>query len=86
MRFVVNGCGDAMEIGPEQVRRCLGGSALVTLGEDARQVTSSINRGEPLVQCAPSHPVAQQIAALARDLAPRPGEHKGLFGRMFGGA
>jgi pilus assembly protein CpaE len=86
MRFVVNGCGDAMDIGPDQIQRSLGGGALVTLGEDAREVTSSINRGEPIVQGAPSHPIALQIAALAAELAPRPGPTKGLFGRMFGGA
>ncbi|MDE2605393.1 MAG: AAA family ATPase [Burkholderiales bacterium] len=83
-RFVLNAWDRSAEIGREQVQRSLGGAHVLTLGEDAREVTGSINRGEPLVQSHRSHPLSRQIIELAQELAPQPAPHKRLsLGSIF---
>lgn len=83
VQFVVNRCSRGAEIQPEQVQRALGGVPVLSLPEAGREVTNSIDQGEPLVQASPNHPLARQITTLARELDPRPEEQKNLLARIF---
>jgi pilus assembly protein CpaE len=83
MHFVVNGCGGSAEFGIEHVQRSLAGASVTALGEAAREVTASINRGEPLVDGARSSPLGRQLVELARMVDPQREEQKGLLGRIF---
>lgn len=82
--FVINRFEKGREIGTEQVRRALGDVRLSTIPNAWREVSSSINHGEPLARTGRSNAVARQLAELAQALNPPQEEGRGgLFGRLF---
>jgi len=82
-RWVVNRFDRSSEIDLDHIQRSLRTTSLITLGDSYKDVTASINHGEPLVASARSNPVARQIADLASTLLPRREEEKSLLGRIF---
>lgn len=83
-RFVLNACDRGAEIGRDKVQRTLGGTPVIALADAAREVTGSINRGEPLVRTQRAHPLARQIVELAQELDPQPAQPRSLsFARIF---
>jgi pilus assembly protein CpaE len=82
-RWIVNRFAHTAEIDLDHIQRSLRTTSLITIGDSYREVTASINHGEPLAAANRSNPVARQIADLAGTLVPRREEDKGLLGRIF---
>lgn len=82
IQFVLNGCDRGAELGVDHVQRSLG-AAVIPLAEAGREVTASINHGEPLVHAARTSVLARQIIEFARTLDPQPEQQRGLFNRIF---
>ena len=82
-RWIVNRYDRTAEIDLDHIQRSLRTTSLITIGDSYRDVTASINHGEPLVASARANPVARQIADLAATLLPRREEEKTLLGRIF---
>ncbi|MBU6430549.1 MAG: hypothetical protein KGR26_16140, partial [Cyanobacteria bacterium REEB65] len=61
------------ELNPGAIERVLGRSISATLAWAPAAAQEAINAGKPLALAAPKHPLAQQIVALAREVAGLPG-------------
>jgi pilus assembly protein CpaE len=83
VQYILNGCEATAELGLDHVRRSLSGAPVFAIGHARKDISASINRGEPLVQHARSSAITKQIIALARELAPQADGQKGLFDRIF---
>jgi pilus assembly protein CpaE len=82
--LIVNRFDKSDEIGIEQVQRSVGHTRLITVPNSYREVSASINHGEPLVRNARTNPVARHLVDFADTLSPRPEEARGgLLGRLF---
>jgi pilus assembly protein CpaE len=82
--LIINRFERNAEIGLEQVQRSVGGVRLNTVPNSWREVSSSINHGDPLTRSARSNNVARQLAELAQVLSPRQEDNRsGLLGRLF---
>ncbi len=82
--LIVNRFDRNSEIGIEQLQRSVGQTRLITVPNSYREVTASINHGEPLVRTTRANPVARHLVELAESLSPRPDEARGgLLGRLF---
>jgi len=84
LEVVLNRCERSNEIGADTVRKAVGGLRLHTLPNAWREVSASINHGDPLTLSARGA-VSRQLAELARLIAPAPDAdpQPGLFGRLF---
>jgi pilus assembly protein CpaE len=84
IELIVNRFEKTNDIGLDQVRRSLGGVRLTTVPNSWRDVSASINHGDPLSRTARGNTVARHLADLAEALSPRPEEARGgLLGRIF---
>jgi pilus assembly protein CpaE len=81
--LVVNRFDRRAEIGLDQVRRSLAAPRISTMPNSWREVTSSINHGEPMLQAARNNAVTRQIAELAQSFGARAVEPKPALGRLF---
>jgi pilus assembly protein CpaE len=82
--LIINRFDRRSEIGIDQVQRSLRGVRLNTVPNSYKEVSASINHGDPLARTARSNSVVKQLAELALLLSPRPEEtNRGLFGRIF---
>jgi len=82
IELIVNRFDKSGEIGIADIRRTLGSVTLLTV-PDAKEVTTSINRGIPLAELSRSNPVSRNLAELALSLNPRQAETSSIFGRLF---
>lgn len=83
LEIVLNRHEKSAEISADQVRRAVGGVRLHTVPNAWREVSTSINHGDPLSK-SPRGPVSRQLSELARLVAPQSDESQpGLLGRLF---
>jgi pilus assembly protein CpaE len=71
------------EIGTEQVQRALGNVRLHTVPNAWRDVSASINHGEPVAKSSRSSAIARQLGEFAALLHPRAEPARGLIDRLF---
>lgn len=84
VEVIINRFEKGGEIGVEQVQRSLGNVQLATLPNSWRDVSTSINHGEPLASTGRSHSVTRHLAELAQALSPSPEDNRGgLLSRLF---
>lgn len=84
VEVIINRFEKGGEIGVEQVQRSLGNVHLATLPNSWRDVSTSINHGEPLASTGRSHSVSRHLAELAQVLSPSQEENRGgLLSRLF---
>ncbi|NUO72419.1 MAG: AAA family ATPase, partial [Frateuria sp.] len=81
--LVVNRFERSSEIGVEEIQRSLGSVRLRTVPNSYKDVSASINHGDPLVKTSRSNAVARTLAEFAQSLSPRQEEARGLIGRLF---
>jgi pilus assembly protein CpaE len=86
VEFIVNRFERKGAIGIADVERALGKFKFRTVPNSYKQVTASIDHGEPLVTCARANPVARNLAEFARVLSPQPAYRGGVFARLLGRA
>lgn len=84
VEVIINRFEKGGEIGVEQVQRSLGNVQLTTVSNSWREVSASINHGEPLARTGRSSSVTRQLAELAQGLSPNQDENRGgLLSRLF---
>lgn len=84
IEFVVNRFDKGSDISLEQVKRSLGGASLCVVPNSWREVSASINHGDPLIKSSRSNTVTRQLVDFADSLNPRNEESRpGLLGRLF---
>ncbi len=78
IHLVLNRAGSRSGIEVEQIERSFKSTVQFRMNSGGRAVVQSINRGIPLMQEKPSHPLSTQIAGVADFLvrAPRQSNHK----------
>jgi len=81
--MIVNRFERSAEIGLEEIRRSLGPVALRTVPNAYKDVSASINHGDPLAKTSRSSIVARTLADFAQSISPRQEESRGLLGRLF---
>jgi len=82
--LIVNRFDRGGDIGLEQVQRSLGNVRLSTVPNSWREVSASINHGDPLTRTTRGNTVARHLADFAHALSPRVEEVRaGLLGRIF---
>lgn len=81
--LVVNRFERSAEIGVEEIQRSLGTVRLRTVPNSYKDVSASINHGDPLGKTSRSNAVARTLAEFAQSLSPRQEEARGLLGRLF---
>ncbi|NJB67258.1 pilus assembly protein CpaE [Desulfobaculum xiamenense] len=88
VRLVVNRHLSKAEISVAEAEELLGRKTSWLIENDYAATLSAINQGRPLTECAPSSPVARNLARLAREIRrPEPAtasrHSSGLFSRLF---
>jgi pilus assembly protein CpaE len=83
VEMIVNRFERSSEIGLEQIQRALGGVKLRTVPNSYKDVSTSINHGNPLPKASRSSAVARTLAEIAQSLSPRGEESRGLLDRLF---
>lgn len=84
IELIVNRFDKSDDIGLDQMQRTLGGVRLNTFSNSYREVSASINHGDPLIKTSRASAVARNLVDFAESLSPRPEESRsGLFGRLF---
>jgi pilus assembly protein CpaE len=83
LEVIINRFDKSGEIGLEHMQRALGGVRLNTVPNAYREVISSINHGEVLVQTAHASHVAKRIVELSHELSPRSEETRGFLHRIL---
>jgi len=82
--LIINRFDKTGDIGLDQVRRSLGNVRINTVPNSYREVSASINHGDPLTRTTRGNTVAKHLADFAQTLSPRPEEiRSGLLGRIF---
>lgn len=81
--ILVNRYEKTAEIGLEQVQRSLGAVRVHTIPNAYKDVSASINQGDPLPRRTRGNAVARQLADMAQALSPRAHDNRGLLGRFF---
>jgi pilus assembly protein CpaE len=77
-RFDKNGA-----IGIGDIQRLVGTTRINTMPNSYKEVSASINQGNPLIDMARTNVVTKQLMELASSLSPRTEEVRGLLGRLF---
>ena len=81
--LIVNRFERSAEIGLEEIGRSLGPVALRTVPNAYKDVSASINHGDPLAKTSRSSTVSRTLADFAQSISPRQEETRGLLGRLF---
>ena len=79
--IVVNRYNKGAAVSLQDIREALPNQDILTLPNDFRRVTQSINVGTPLLELAPRAPVTRDLTALSRELREKP---QGREGRSSG--
>lgn len=83
MELIVNRFEKAGEIGIPEIQRSLNATPVLVLGESAKEIDASINRGVPLVRMSRGHPASRCLAEFALSLVPRQEQNTSFFARLF---
>ncbi|PIL38377.1 AAA family ATPase [Massilia psychrophila] len=84
IELIVNRFDKKGTIGVANIERALGKFKLHTVPNSYKQVTASIDHGDPLMTTARANPVSRNLADFARVLSPRPAVGRSLFERLLG--
>lgn len=84
VQLIVNRFDKKGVIGITHIERALGKFTIHTVPNSYKQVTASIDHGEPLVTSARANPVSRNLAEFAHALSPRPATSLSLFDRLLG--
>jgi pilus assembly protein CpaE len=83
IELVVNRFEKRGEIGVDAIRRLLGDCNMHTVPNSYKEINTSINQGNPLIQIARSNAVTRNLAEFALSLSPTQEESRGILGRFF---
>lgn len=83
IELIVNRFEKKGEIGIDDIRRSLGPYLIQTMPNSYKEVNTSINHGNPLIEMARSNAVARNLAEFAHSLSPRQEESRGVLARLF---
>lgn len=83
IELIVNRFEKKGEIGIDDIRRSLGPYLIQTMPNSYKDVNTSINHGNPLIEMARSNAVAKNLAEFALSLSPRQEESRGVLARLF---
>jgi pilus assembly protein CpaE len=83
MELIVNRFEKGGEIGLDDMRRTLGMVSLRTVPNSYKEVSTSINHGNPLAEIARSNAVTKKLIELMASLSPKQEERRGFLGRIF---
>jgi len=83
VELIVNRFEKGHAIGLEDIRRSLGAVTINTVPNSYKEVSASINHGDPLAKSSRTGNVAKRLAEFAAILSPTPEEERGLLGRLF---
>jgi len=83
LELIVNRFEKGGPISLEDIHRTLGTSNLRTVPNSYKEVTTSINHGNPLVEMARSNAVTKNLIELIASLIPRQEDKHGFFDRIF---
>ncbi|QAU33452.1 AAA family ATPase [Janthinobacterium sp. 17J80-10] len=81
--LIVNRFDKRAEIGIDDMRRLLGTITLHTVPNSYKEVSTSINHGNSLIEAARSSPVTRNLAEFALSLAPAKKDNRSLLDRIF---
>jgi pilus assembly protein CpaE len=84
VELIVNRFDKKGSIGTASIERALGKFKLHTVPNSYKQVTASIDHGDPLMTTARANPVSRTLADFARALSPQPAGSRSLFERLLG--
>jgi pilus assembly protein CpaE len=83
IELIINRFEKKGEIGIDDIRRSLGPYLIQTMPNSYKEVNTSINHGNPLIEMARSNAVAKNLAEFALSLSPRQEESRGVLARLF---
>jgi pilus assembly protein CpaE len=83
MELIVNRFEKGREIGLDDIRRTLGAISLRTVPNSYKEVSTSINHGNPLFKMARSNAVTKNLIELMSSVNPRQEESHSFLGRVF---
>jgi pilus assembly protein CpaE len=83
LELIVNRFEKGGEISLDDMHRTLGAVSLRTVPNSYREVTTSINHGNPLVEMARSNAVTKNVIELMLSVSPAQPESRGFLERMF---
>jgi len=83
MELIINRFDKKGEIGVDAIQRALGNYVMHTVPNSFKEVNTSVNHGNPLIQIARSNVVTRHLADFALAVSPRPDDGRGLLGRLF---
>ncbi|MFC7517919.1 CpaE family protein [Herbaspirillum sp. GCM10030257] len=81
--LIVNRFDKRGDIGVDDIRRLAGSTRLHTVPNSYKDVSTSINQGNPLIKTASSNTVSRILADITAALNPRPEASRGFFGRIL---
>jgi pilus assembly protein CpaE len=81
--LIVNRFEKKGEIGMDAIQRALGSCTMHTVPSSYKEVSTSVNHGNPLVRIARSNAVTRNLADFVLVISPKPEEARGMFGRLF---
>jgi pilus assembly protein CpaE len=83
MELIVNRFEKSGEIGLDDIQRTLGSISLRTVPSSYKEVSTSINQGNPLIKMARSNAVTKKLVELMSSVSPKQEESRGFLERMF---
>lgn len=83
VQLIVNRFDKKGAIGVAHIERALGKFTIHTVPNSYKQVTASIDHGEPLMTSARANPVSRNLAEFAHALSPRPQASRSLLERLL---
>ena len=83
IELIVNRFEKGGDIGLDSIQRSLGTFKLRTVPNSYKEVNTSINQGDALVEATRSNPVSKNLAEFAQSLSPRPEESRSLLDRLL---
>ena len=83
IEFIVNRCEKRGDINLDDIQRTLGISSLRTIPNSYKEVSTSINQGNALIEDGRSSTLAKSLSEFAVALSPKTEESRSLLGRLF---
>lgn len=83
IELIVNRFERTSEISTDAIRHALGEYAMHTVPNSYKEVSTSINHGNALVQIARSNAVARHLAEFVSAVSPKQTPSRGVLGRLF---
>ncbi len=83
IEFILNRFEKGSAVGVEDMRRTLGAANFHIVPNSFKEVNTSINQGDPLIEMARSNPVVKSLTEFVSSLSPKQEESRSLLGRLF---